>query len=424
MKNLDLVLSRIKNALKGAFIADAASLGTHWIYYPKEMAASVPSLAKPEFKDPPTPSFYSSEEFPNHYDKAGKLSPYGEQLLFVTEYLVDTFGNSGSESDAKDIDGEDMSDKFVEFINTFGGRPDHAMKDVVANRGNEKKLKFPESGANDSQAHCFVKSLPVTCLYVGCFGSSSDLLDTNVETAIRVHQNNDMAVSYGLASSIILRSLLLEEPQQDDNGDDDGLLALQDAISKIMTSTTRDEKPKESLERVTNALSSESNIKSFEDFILDVSHDLMKDKPESPFYDLAGRSCNLPGSFLLPLYILLSGCNAKDGSSSTETLSYESAIRQNILGSGDTCGRSIMLGGIMGIVGTIPQSWIDIMDEDTMKRIDTAINKLVDIIKKSAENNTNKRSGEAAAIDDATEVANDTAKKPKHDDDDGDDDEL
>ena len=124
--SIGILTKRIKNALLGAFIADSASLGTHWIYNPKEMAESVPSIEQPEFKDPPTPNYYSSKEYPNHYDKVGKLSPYGEQLLFVTEYLVNKYSNSGSgDTDGnsiQSIDGEDMSDEFVKFINTFGGK--------------------------------------------------------------------------------------------------------------------------------------------------------------------------------------------------------------------------------------------------------------------------------------------------------------
>jgi hypothetical protein len=54
----------IKAAIRGAFVADAASMGTHWIYDPDEMAKEVSSQDAPEFKDPPTPRYYSADEYP------------------------------------------------------------------------------------------------------------------------------------------------------------------------------------------------------------------------------------------------------------------------------------------------------------------------------------------------------------------------
>ena len=46
-----LTKNRIVSAIRGAFVADAASMGTHWIYNPTEMAEAVPSLEAPEFRD-------------------------------------------------------------------------------------------------------------------------------------------------------------------------------------------------------------------------------------------------------------------------------------------------------------------------------------------------------------------------------------
>ena len=66
-------------------------MGTHWIYDPKKMAETV-GTANPEFKDPPSPQFYNSEEYPGHYQD-GMLSPYGEQLLFVTDHIASTSVN-------------------------------------------------------------------------------------------------------------------------------------------------------------------------------------------------------------------------------------------------------------------------------------------------------------------------------------------
>lgn len=130
--------SRIIAAIRGAFVADAASMGTHWIYDPAKMLEAVPSPEAPEFKDPPNPSYYSADEFPGHYG-SGMLSPYGEQLLFVTQFSAAELA----------IDGATMSDALLEWAETFGGRPDHATTEFVKNKKEGKG--YLECGADDDQ---------------------------------------------------------------------------------------------------------------------------------------------------------------------------------------------------------------------------------------------------------------------------------
>jgi ADP-ribosylglycohydrolase len=133
-----LVKQRVMAAIRGAFIADAASMGTHWIYSPKEMAESVLDQAKPEFRNPPTPRYYSSEEFEGHY-KFGMLSPYGEQMLFVTEYLA-----------RGDFSGDGMSKAMLKWSTSFGGRPDSALKQFMENMQKDEG-QWPNCGADDDQ---------------------------------------------------------------------------------------------------------------------------------------------------------------------------------------------------------------------------------------------------------------------------------
>jgi hypothetical protein len=139
-----MMKARVIAAIRGAFTADAASMGTHWIYNPTEMKQTVSSLESPEFKDPPTPRFYSSEEFPGHY-QAGMLSPYGEQLMFVTEYLATSDGN---------VDGSSMSKAMFQWATTFGGRRDHATTSFMENiKKEDQSGQWPNCGADDDQGN-------------------------------------------------------------------------------------------------------------------------------------------------------------------------------------------------------------------------------------------------------------------------------
>ena len=111
---------RVAAAIKGAILADAACMGTHNIETIDEINSTVPSVDAPEFKDPPTPKGYNSESYPGHYGP-GMPSPWGEQLLFATEYcgkhLCVTPGH--------------MSVKMKEFYEHFDGYKDESIDEFL-----------------------------------------------------------------------------------------------------------------------------------------------------------------------------------------------------------------------------------------------------------------------------------------------------
>jgi hypothetical protein len=150
-----MIPARIVAAIRGAFVADAASMGTHWMYDPKEVKRVLSSsLDAPEFKDPPTPQFYSATEFPGHY-QAGMLSPYGEQLMFVTEYIATSMSTKSVENNCKEpVSGAAMSHAMVQWATTFGGRPDHATTTFLDHMKQEDTSgQWPNCGADDDQGN-------------------------------------------------------------------------------------------------------------------------------------------------------------------------------------------------------------------------------------------------------------------------------
>jgi len=317
---------RARRAILGAFVADAASLGTHWVYRPDAMAKAVPSMEAPEFKDPPEPKFYSAAEFPGHY-AAGALSPYGEQLLFVTEYCAST----------GDIEGQRASEAMAAWAAAYTGRKDHATLDFAANMEKaDGSGKWPACGADDDQAHCYMKVVPVTVMYAG-----KPECAAKVAECIRVHQNNDRAVAFGLAASRILEAVLLGASLED---------ALRSAIGAA---------------RAENRSGNAAVIETFElvkqhiemplnDFLTQLSHDMMKDKPDSPMFEIAAITCAFPGAFAGPVHQLYKAATAD---SSTDR--YVDAIRANILASGDTCSRAVFLGAVLAAsAGGPPEAWV------------------------------------------------------------------
>eukprot|EP00977_Amphora_coffeiformis_P030095 scaffold44656_cov168-Amphora_coffeaeformis.AAC.1 len=283
------------------------------------MATAVPSLEAPEFKSPPTPNFYSSKEFPGHY-LDGMLSPYGEQLLFVAEHLVSANGV---------VDGPTMLQDMVAWAGEFGGRPDHALTTMMQ----DVDKGFPHAGADDHQAHCFLKAIPVTCLYAAA--GNSEVLLQQVEDAVRVHQNNEMAVTFAKATALLLQPLLLGE-------------------TKPGTSAVIKSLPLEA--QVAWKHATDATGGEYETLVSDV-----------------GRSCALPGSFIAPAYWFQQTYDEN-------TNAYVTALRQNILAAGDTCSRAILIGAVLAAAGhEPPPEWVDKVDKATMERIDAVVDKLANI---------------------------------------------
>ena len=92
------------------------------------------------------------------------LTPYGEQILFVTKYVASTMG--------QEFEGAKMSIEMLKWAKTFGGRPDSALKTFMENMQHEKIL-WPECGADDYQAHIYMEIVPM----VGRYAGLSELVD-------------------------------------------------------------------------------------------------------------------------------------------------------------------------------------------------------------------------------------------------------
>lgn len=104
--------ARVAAAIKGALVADAASMGCD---------NSTPSNPDaPEFQDPPNPANYSSADYPGHYE-AGMLSPWGEQLLWATQYVAkEQLVATGP-----------MSVAFMKWVETNGGYHDKEVEEFL-----------------------------------------------------------------------------------------------------------------------------------------------------------------------------------------------------------------------------------------------------------------------------------------------------
>jgi ADP-ribosylglycohydrolase len=199
-------------AILGSFVADAAAMPLHWIYSTAKVKELV-GQGDPEFYHTPSCPFYDYA--------LGENTPYGQQTL---AYLNAVKG--------KTIDPAQMQ-KAYEALYTSGGRcytttqnaskcyKDGSTKEFLKNVASG--LNYPKCGGNDTQANA-VAHMP---LVVAKFAGQADLLD-QVEHLIRVTQNTNDAVAFGLAGARILEAVILG---------DSGIIAVKKAVTAMKSAS-------------------------------------------------------------------------------------------------------------------------------------------------------------------------------------------
>ncbi len=378
--------NRLKNTILGALIADAASLGLHWIYDQERIREVAPE--EPEFRSP-TPSNYEGVTgyYAHGRKQAGDLSHYGEQAIVLLRSLA---ANSGR------YDKTHYEDLFREHFGYGGdyvGYIDHPMRDTLDNiamaehealkraeaipfdgdentkhrmitkvLSNVKQAKGEElrknveatvrlthddddmvaytfkiidelesiggfHGANDEQMPAISKLPAPVAVYAG-----DDRLSEVVESAVRVTNNNDLAVTFGQAAARIIEAAI-------HNADPEAAIAAGHETADPEVTKLIDE-----------ALS-------------------LKDKDTPAVTSDFGMSCNLV--FGVPSVI----------HNLAISRSYREAIRQNIYAGGDSCGRAILLGSVLGSIHGIgeekgiPKAWIEKLTN--IKEIQKLLQKLI-----------------------------------------------
>lgn len=362
---------RKQAAILGALVADAASLGFHWLYDPariEELGGETPEFRKPCAQDYEGSSGYFAAD-----DKVvGDLSHYGAQLMVALESLDACGGHwnpyhyqsafcttfdrggkfrgyidgatTGTLNRVKELNTElleaalsqaqDLTDsqrsffkKYVpkkgvihtgsEFEESIAGMADLVYKDegiadkaraIVRYYDNHRTAR---SGADDNQLPA-VSKLPVVVAHF----TGSDEFSARVEEAIRVTNDNEQAVIYGLYAARVLEAVLTGE---------EVATALKGALAHVS-----DETAKQKLESA---------------LVYDTS-------------DLAALGRNFGPACPLPSAIPVGVALLKEGKD------FATTVRENILVSGDNAGRAVWLGAILaarhGLGGEwgVPTEWL------------------------------------------------------------------
>ncbi len=301
---MSLYLNNRKAMVMGALVADAASLGLHWLYDTKRIV-EIEQNAGLVFLQPDASYYADGKGYFAHSSKcAGESSAYGEACLLILKHLADH----------GQFDRHTYQKTYCAYFGPGGkyiGYVDTPTRLTLAVLLAAKNNDYPErSGADDDQ----LPALATIPALVAAHRGSKEALLATVETATRITNNNELAVSAAKCLAIILYSLLTGESLQ---------TALRNSI--ICTKDTLATRLEESLAM-----------------------------PEQPIAEVAekfGRACHIQEGLPTVFHIARHAKN------------YQAAIQENIRAGGDSCGRAIALGAIMATVGndhaeSIPLPWL------------------------------------------------------------------
>ena len=293
---------KIEPGLLGAIVGDAATMPVHWIYDETKLRDALTDKSSPEFNSVLSCPFYSSKEFPGHYEK-GAPSPYGEQFVAL---LDSTRSNNG------DVD--KTSHEFYDWLATYTGRKDHAGNEFFNNYGLGKRN--PESGADDAQAQCLSKS--VIAVSTGHMSS--------IKSFISFHQNNDTAIGCGELFAKFLQGMKADK------------LTARESFEKtfVIEKESLPEFMKPHIEFLLRYIDSPDTRAMLKAWAEEFSN-------EKPFMSL---SCLCPPAMLRSIHI------------SVHATSYEQGIRENLLIGGDNCSTALAIGAALAYRFEVPENWV------------------------------------------------------------------
>jgi ADP-ribosylglycohydrolase len=287
--------------------SDASAMPLHWIYDTNEIANLVGS-GSPFFFNPPSCPFYQYSP--------GWSTPYGQQTLTTLQVCATGVCDPVAYQNA-----------YYALYKTGGPADrqgyyfDASTKEFVANV--EAGDNWPNCGGNDNQADALAHIIPVIALLGG---NTTEMLAT-CDTVIRVTQNTDEAVAFGLAGARVLSHILIDKM--------DGKSAVTAAIADMRDPNraqpySQDAKLANDME---DAISQSNLDMDYVTYVLGV-----------------GQSCDYP-------FQISAGSNLI-----ARNLPYKNATALAIFAGGDSGSRNFYVGAanaaILGNVTALPSDWM------------------------------------------------------------------
>ena len=312
---------RLRGAIWGQFVGDAAALGTHWIYDLEKMAKLYPEGVNGF--EAPLPGHY-------HYGKKpGDQTHYGDGALV----LLESIAKEGQ------FDPKAFGRSFVERFQpkSYSGYLDKATRGTLENYAKflekNRELEFDfQQGADDEELAAGSRLASLVARY----WNDRSLLE-RVEQATRVCQNNATAIAYMKFNALLLAELFRGRDVHT------ALHGVEDQILEVAPELGQEirRKSRQALEETLNEVVEATQ--------------------------LFGQSCPLPHSFPSSIHALLK-----------HTDDFETAVLATLRAGGGSAARAAMLGAWLGArrgLGGIPKAWRSRLTNG--ERISVATEKIV-----------------------------------------------
>lgn len=282
---------RARGAMMGALIADAATMGFHWLYDQARIAEL--GGAAPEFRAPNAADFVGEDGkslgyFAHGGKRPGDPSHYGAQMLA----MATTLARKGA------YDPDDYAAAFREWFG-YGGRwvgyidrPTRATLDAMA-RAEAAEEPLTACGADDAQLPAVSKLPALVAVHYG----DADLAEM-VESAVRITNDRDDSAAWGRAVSAMIAAAIAGA-------------APEEAVAAARGVSAKTD------QQIAAALS-------------------MRDKTSAQVASAFALHCQLEMAFPIVIHLI---ATAQD---------FMSATRANIFAGGDNCGRAIPVGAVLG----------------------------------------------------------------------------
>ena len=309
MKNKEQIIQqKLKFGIAAALVADAATLGLHWVYNQNEIKQLIASdrnnSVSPLFHTPLANKFYTHRN--------GQLSVYGEELLPMFDSLLEDQADHVLSN--KDI----LFKRYYDYFSAYPSRLNKMTKHFVQSVRDDNK-SYADSVMVDAQANGFIK---IPFLYGRYYNHAlpqhtkmNEIVDFYVSS---IQLGNETLVASQLASKIYYQ-LLHNDPNRT-------LKNLVIGMEKNTMTTTNAERIllKNALELSNKGSNNNTQVTDDAIFL------------KSCFK--VGLSCALPHSFVVALAI---------------SMKYEydliSALSANCIVGGDNCSRSMLIAGFVAL---------------------------------------------------------------------------
>lgn len=281
-------MERLKGMLYGAFIGDAFSLGTHWIYDTEKLAIEASNIEG--YMDPSKSIFHGGKQ-------KGDFTHYGDQSILLLKSIA---SNNG-------YDPQIFKTHWLTFASKYDGYLDHATKESL-------QLLDPMNNLGSSSDDLGGISRMAPLLFYHLDDSS---LESMVRSQTQLTHNSHHLIEIGYFVKDWILDLIIGKPL---------------------------------IESLEEGLKKHSTLLNYWSL---VNHRMGENTTEV-IKDI-GQSCSCQFAFPSALYLI---AKYKDD--------FMSAMQENILAGGDSAGRGMLIGMVLGAslgIRKIPPGLIETLNE-------------------------------------------------------------